>query len=195
MVGRLLLFLVPSALIFIGAGIERIGAGIERISAGIERVHINRVITLILFVALMWQPVKTADHFLHKARFMEEIRPVFLHMKDNWRANDSVFVYRGSQTVFRYYQKLYDWNPTNIRWDNDSIPECSYPYFRQFSYAYGTPRAWLLQSGSLKKRAEQRQMTLDYLKGLGDVTEEQHTFKADLYLFDFTKPHSGIPAL
>jgi len=48
MVGRLLLFLVPSALIFIGAGIERIGAGIERISAGIERVHINRVITLIL---------------------------------------------------------------------------------------------------------------------------------------------------
>jgi hypothetical protein len=187
-VGRLLLFLVPSVLILMGTGIERI-------TAGIERLHLNRSFTLFLFVALMWQPIKTADHFLHKPRFMEEIRPIFLYLKDNWRANDSVFVYRGSQTVFRYYQKLYDWTPTNIRWDNDSIPECSYPYFRQFSYAYGTPRAWLLQSGSLRKRAEQRQMTLDYLKGLGAVTEEQHTFKADLYLFDFTKPHSGIPAL
>ena len=100
-VHRLLLFLVPVYLLFVGAGFEKI-ADISR------RFKFSTI--AILAILLTYNPVlKAFDHLKHP-HTSQEIRPVLKHIKEHEKVGDIIYVYHSAQYAFKYYAKKLGFN-------------------------------------------------------------------------------------
>jgi len=93
---RLIVFLVPFVLIFIGEGVEYVR---KRLSAG------SAIAGMVLVVVLFAYPVSWAAYHAKSPTNHEEIRPPIRYVKDNWQSGDIIYVHYYAQYAFEYYTK------------------------------------------------------------------------------------------
>jgi len=91
---RLILFLVPTLLLFVAAGAERIHRAAE---AGAP--FVGPLLAAFLFL----EPSASALRNLVSPSRYEDLRPVVRHLAERWREGDSLYLYYDAQFAFRYY--------------------------------------------------------------------------------------------
>ncbi len=129
--GRLILFLVPSAFLVIGEGIEELGRLVRpQLTA--------RASVWIAAAFLLWSPASGLLNQLQQPRsapYPEDIKPVLQYVHDNLQAGDIIVVYPGAIPTYTYYASLYglsgnktyylaDWRKRPFRYDEfiDTLP-------------------------------------------------------------------------
>jgi len=174
--GRLVLFIAPIILLFVGEGAERI--------AKISLPH--RKLFGIAFLALLIIPpsLLTKKHLLHPYT-REEIKPVISYVRTNWNKGDILYLYYGSQYAFKYYSKLYGFGP------NDYIVGVSSRnnwkrYQDDLSKLSGHKRVWILFSHICCpwKGVNEELFFLEYLDRAGKRLASFRTSGASAYLYD-----------
>ncbi|HEY5983046.1 MAG TPA: glycosyltransferase family 39 protein, partial [Anaerolineales bacterium] len=102
--GRLILFLVPVALLAMGEGIDRLA-----LILGTRR-WFDHVLVALLVLALLWSPAQNAYDTLSPRRsapYREDIKPVLAFMQQNWRAGDLVVLYDQAWITYEFYAPFY----------------------------------------------------------------------------------------
>jgi Dolichyl-phosphate-mannose-protein mannosyltransferase len=96
--GRLLLFIVPSILILISAGVEEIR----------ERTWENTYFIRFTLVGILFaHPMLSAGIHLIEPRTGEEIRPVLNYIMTHRHEGDVIYGYYGTDFAFKYYASRY----------------------------------------------------------------------------------------
>jgi hypothetical protein len=105
--GRLVLFLVPSYLLVMAAGIDLIEASIRHSDLR-NALRTAQVIASLLGLTLVVPSVFTAKLY---RPLNEELKPVLSHIETNQQAQDRVLVYYGAQPAMAYYGSRYKLPP------------------------------------------------------------------------------------
>jgi hypothetical protein len=168
---RLLLFILPICLIFIGAGADWL-------------TRHSRMIAIPVVLMLFAPAVVFAVYHLKKPVVIEEIKPVLAHIRNNWRAGDRVYVYAGAQPAFAYYAARYGFK------SEDAIPGVSareqwQRYFDNVDLLRGSRRVWVLFShvytwGS----ASEETVIVFHLDRIGHRLDQYKEVDASAYLYD-----------
>jgi 4-amino-4-deoxy-L-arabinose transferase-like glycosyltransferase len=188
---RLILFLIPTALLSVSEGI---GAVVE-----VARQRVGRPGILAAALALpgLFPVADVLPPYV-----AENIKPVLSALRDRRRVGDSVYVYYGAESATQFYAKQYDLRPSDYE-----VGTCHRGQPRQYLQeldAYrGRSRVWVVVSHALPLYGE-RQVILAYLDTIG-VRKETLVAKsrgprgfipdtADLYLFDLSDPQRSSKA-
>lgn len=100
-VHRLLLFLVPLYLIYIGEGTEWFFNLTSKISP---------LLPIVLAGFLLYQPLQIEIDHLYHPRTSQEIKPVLSFIKEHEREGDLIYVYHSAQYAFKCYAKRFGFN-------------------------------------------------------------------------------------
>jgi hypothetical protein len=173
--GRLILFIVPSIMIFIGEGVDQVIH---------QTKHAGRIVGVSLCVLLFCQPVfKAASHLLHPIE-KEEIKPVLNYLKQHFQDGDGLYLYHSSWKAFKYYTNRYGledvqllrgvYSPKN--WPN---------YVNDLKNLSGNERMWILFSHVIKNnRIDEEMFFLHVLDGMGRQVDSFTSKGASVYLYD-----------
>jgi hypothetical protein len=132
--GRLLLFLVPSLVIFISEGIFQLRIPDRGGTA---------LIRILLVALLIYQPVKsTAKTFINPSQ-REEIKPVLAFVQSHWQAGDSLYVYNSAQPAFSYYGPQYGFSMDSARLGMGTRGDLE-SYRIDLAQLRGKKRVWVL---------------------------------------------------
>ena len=131
--GRLILFLVPFALLLIAYGAVRVHALIAPAS---------RLTAAAFLLLLIVPPAADAAYRLVRPRMTEEIRPVMDQIAQTWKAGDRLYVYYGARPSFEYYASRYGFAATDVSFGAFSREDWQ-PYFDELDRLRG-PRVWFL---------------------------------------------------
>lgn len=177
--GRLILFLVPAMMIFIGEGMDRIFALAS---------PKNRVVGVTLCLLLVLAAVKNSvpNVLIPERMEREAIKPVMTFLKKNYQPEDKIYLYYSSWPAFHYYTKQlhleemeYQKGKSNrYYWDG---------YVNELRELKGHSRVWVLFSHVYRNSGvDEEKFFLYFLNGMG---KQMATFKqkgASIYLFDLS---------
>lgn len=152
--GRVSLYLAPSFILLLSAGIERIGAMSKRGSIPVQAA-------LFVFFA---DPPSFVTHLQTPGWLTEQIEPVLSTVAANRRPGDKIYVYWGATPATTFYGPRHgiapgSWVPGNLKgndWHN---------YIPDFDRFFGEPRVWVIFSHS--KVPGQREGIMSYLDSVG----------------------------
>lgn len=176
--GRLILFLVPAMMIFIGEGVDRI-ITVTRPTGQI--VGVSLCVLLFLF------PVyKAISNLLNPGRIgqIEEARPVMTYLSQNYQKGDKLYLYHSSEGAFKYYAKRVGLEKvqyqrgvgTKKNWDN---------YIHDLKGLRGNNRVWILFSHVHKDSGiDEEKFFLFVLNSMGTQVESFKRTGASVYLYD-----------
>jgi hypothetical protein len=175
--GRLILFLVPAMMVFIGGGVDRIMT---------EARPAGRIVGMSLCVLLFLFPVYTAMAISMNPGRMdrEEARPVMAYLTQHYREGDKVYLYYSSEGAFEYYGKRvglegvpYQQGVAGKRnWNN---------YVIDLKKLQGNDRVWILFSHVHKNYGiDEEKFFLYVLDGMGKQIDSFQRTGASLYLYD-----------
>jgi hypothetical protein len=169
--GRLLLFGVPFALLFIALGADRIiGKASEE----------SRVIGIVLIGLLALHPTLSAGSHLLTPRTFEEIQPVMSYFKEHRREGDLLYLYYGASLAFSYYAEDY-----GFRRGEYVIGVASRDNWKRYAgdldRLRGNKRVWLLFSHVHK---DEERLFLSHLQGIGMRLDSFTAPGAAVYLYD-----------
>jgi hypothetical protein len=174
--GRLLLFTVPSLLLFIAEGAQKIRD---------ETKHHSAAIGIILIGLLLLHPSYFAAVHLIKPRTVEEIKPVLSYVAEHKRNGDLLYLSYASQYPFRYYSERYSF-------DADccivGVPHGE-DYISDLSRLRGNKRIWILFSHI---EPEKKKCFLNHLDAMGKRRDVFEGTGAAVYLYDLDKPTARI---
>jgi len=163
--GRLILFLAPSTLLAIGAGID----GFALISK--TSTFLSHGIRWLLTAYLLLGPIISTYDYLQEPRaypFQEDIKPAMSYVEQHIEANDQFVIYDQAAVTYEYYAPFYGLNnfhaiylgdyrkkPINYNLVIDALPK--------------NQRIWFIFSNVLKTRdnISDRSYIFDYLKSIG----------------------------
>ena len=182
--GRLILFLVPAMMIFIGGGVDRIMT-VARSS--------GRFVGMSVCVLLFLFPVYTAMAILLNPGKMdrEEVRPVMTYLSEHFREQDTLYLYHSSEAAFEYYAKRLGLEKVAYRqgvaskrnWDN---------YINDLRALEGSDRVWVLFSHVHKNHGvDEEKFFLHVLDGMGKQIDSFKRTGASLYLYDLQSNSPG----
>ncbi|MGE3788025.1 MAG: hypothetical protein AB7H03_15430 [Nitrospirales bacterium] len=175
--GRLILFLVPSLIIFIGEGVDRI-------------INLAKptgpIIPVSLCLLLFLYPVHTAfSNLLNPARMeREEVRPIMAYLSDHYQEGDDIYLYPSTWAAFEYYDTRFGLEnvPYHVGvvsrkdWDN---------YVQDLTDLSGNPRVWIVFSHVHKQFGiDEEQFYLYVLDGIGQQMASLKQQGASIYLYD-----------
>jgi hypothetical protein len=175
--GRLILFLVPAMMIFIGGGVDRIMT-VARPS--------GRIIGISLCVLVFLFPgYKAISILLNPGRIgqIEETRPVMSYLSQHYREGDKVYLYHSSERAFKYYAKRvgleevpYQRGVASKRnWDN---------YINDLKKLQGNDRVWVLFSHVHKNNGvDEEKFFLYVLDSMGQQIDSFKRTGASVYLY------------
>ena len=136
--GRLILFIVPTMMIFIGEGVDRVMA--------LEKPN-GWIVWGSLLVLLFLNPIhKSMSILLNPSRLeREEVRPVLAYLSQNYQTGDKLYLYHSSEAAFLYYAKRFNLEKhpyllgvaSKKNWDN---------YINELRGLRGNDRVWILFS-------------------------------------------------
>lgn len=183
-VGRLILFLVPAMMIFIGEGVDRIMT-LMKPTAWI--VWVSLCALLFLF------PVQNAVfNVLDPGRMeREEVRPLIGYFSQNYREGDRLYLYHSSWTAFLYYAKRFGLEDVPYQlgvtsknnWDR---------YIQELRGLRGNDRVWILFSHVHKKSGiDEEKFFLFYLDKMGTRVDSFKRKGASLYLYNLESNSSN----
>lgn len=173
--GRLILFIVPTIMIFIGEGVDQV---IEKTK------YTGRIVGVSLCVLLFCSPVlKAASHFWNPIE-VQEIKPVLSYMKQHFQNGDRLYVYYSSLRPFQYYASRYGLADLEFirgvasrhNWQN---------YVGELKSLRGNERMWILFSNvHIKSGVDEEKFFLYVLDGMGRRIDSYTQKGASVYLFD-----------
>ena len=183
--GRLLLFLVPFALLFIVTGIWQITKKIEPGSI---------MVGAILVGLLIFQPLLTATYHLivprtHVGGFeiVEDIKPVLSYVQDHNQNDDILYIYRSAEAAFAYYQQRYVFGDDEVVVGVDSKGNWS-GYAKDLDTLSVKHRAWIVFSHFQSKGSQAEvDFYLYYLDTLGTQLDSFESIGAAVYLYIFNE--------
>ncbi len=191
---RLLLFITPLIILFIGEGISLI----------VNKPWPKYSIILIVLVCLLfWNPVSVVVNDLINPRTLFEIKPVLKYIKEHSTKSDILYVYSNAQYAFKFYAKNYGFNdkfevdPSQFysslktkRW----IEKKGYMtivnggnnknFTDSISKLKGYKRVWILFAEVIRK--EQEPLVLKYLNETGVMLLNFQRPGARVYLYDLS---------
>ncbi|MDX9972804.1 MAG: hypothetical protein RBU21_07435 [FCB group bacterium] len=181
---RLILFLVPFFLLFIGAGIGRLFQD-TRESAPL--------IAVLVTALLLLQPVAHGLAGVFTPPDFERTKPVLQYLAAHKQPQDEVYVYYWAHYALRFYGPGYGLQPEY----NTGIPsrEDWLNYVADIEPFRGKPRVWFVFGHTYPGAGENDQrFTLTYLNTLGTRLDEYKSREAAVYLYDLTRPPEKIVA-
>jgi Dolichyl-phosphate-mannose-protein mannosyltransferase len=170
--GRLILFLAPSTLLAIGAGIDGFALILK------TSTLLSHGIRWLLTVYLLMGPIISTIGYLQEPRaypFQEDIKPAMSYVEQHIEANDQFVIYDQAVVTYKYYAPFYDLNnfhaiylgdyrkkPINYNLVVDALPK--------------NQRIWFIFSNVYKTRNEisDRTYIFDYLESIGGQIIEQY---------------------
>ena len=173
--GRLLLFIVPSLLIFIAEGAKQIRD---------KTRHSLAIIGATLMVLLFFHPLFSASYHLIKPKKREEIKPVINHVYKHWEDGDILYLYYGAWPAFEYYSKINDFNKSNYikgiysrgNWNN---------YLEDLNKLLNNKRVWILFSHVFTMGGiNEEKFFVWYLDSIGTRLDSFKRTGASVYLYD-----------
>lgn len=175
--GRLLLFIVPSLLLFIAEGVEQIRDKTRRNSAMIG----------ITFICILFlEPSLSAGYRLIKPRTREEIKPVISYIKEHKQSDDVLYLFLPSRIAYKYYSKR-----LNVKFNNYTIglkPKKNWAdHINQLNKLRGNKRIWILFSHAslyISSGSVNEKFILNHLDSMGERIESFKTDDASVYLYN-----------
>jgi hypothetical protein len=169
--GRLILFLAPSTLLAIGAGID--GLGLILKSSWI----LSHGIRWLLTVFLLLGPVLSTYGYLYQPRaypFQEDIKPAMAYVKEHFKADDQIVVYDQAAVTFNYYAPFFGLNNAHTIYLGD-YRKLPIKFNQAMDALPKNQRIWFIFSNVLKTRnnLSDRSYIFDYLSQIGGNIIEQ----------------------
>jgi hypothetical protein len=174
--GRLILFLVPLALLLIAHGAERLRAAIAPTS---------RLAAATLVLLVVAPPAADAAYRLVRPRTTEEIRPVMDQIAKAWNAGDRLYVYYGARPSFEYYASRYAFSAADVSFGTSSRDDWQ-RYFDELDALRGQ-RVWIVFTHVYNwGPVDEEQLFLYRLDHHGSRLREIRGRRASAYLFDLS---------
>lgn len=172
--GRLLLFLVPTIIIIV--------------TAGIEQLRLNTVSSYLPIAALclgllLFHPLVTVADTLLNPTSKEEIRPVMDYVHRHQQAEDMIYLYYGAVDAFTYYQDRYGFQNGDYIVGVNSRDNLA-GYADDLDQLRGHKRVWILFSHLYTEDHEQA-FFLYYLDHIGIQRDAYKSDGAAVYLYEF----------
>jgi len=188
--GRLVLFIVPSLLLFIAEGAEQIWSKTR------DRAPIIGTCVIGL---LFLQPLLFSTYHLIKpsagelppgiAHTREEIKPVMKYIENHLHEEDVLYVYVGAAPAFRYYAPRFYLNNVNLIYGSSDKLE---DYENDVSQLRGHRRVWLLFSHIEAKTGLNKEDLVVYFANKGATRLDCFQSEgAAAYLYDFEQPNGA----
>jgi uncharacterized membrane protein len=175
--GRLLLFLVPSIILLI--------------AAGLGTVHMKTrdavpLLGVLLIGFLFVNPIVDVAVHLIKPRTREEIKPVIQYVTSHHLEGDVLYLYYSSALPFEYYSERRLIEPMNEIIGRESRQ--SWKFYREdLDQLRGNKRVWILFSHVYSGAgANEERLFLDYLDSLGKRVDSSRAPGASIYLYDLS---------
>lgn len=174
--GRLLLFIVPSFLLFIGEGSEYI------------REKTTKNDSFIIGIAILCLLFLSSISFTFSTQFpKEEIKPVINYIIEHKESADKLYLYYGSIPAYRYYLKRFLINKNDYI-DGRSGRENWKNYIDDINKLRSNKRVWILFSHVwTTKGLDEEKFILNYLNTVGTKLDEFKSYGASVYLYDLDK--------
>jgi hypothetical protein len=174
--GRLILYIVPTLLIFIAEGVDQVIHYTK---------HTGRIVGISLCVLLLYHPVFKAASRLWNPIEQEEIKPILNYLTQHFQDGDGLYLYYGSWRAFKYYAKRYGLEDVELRrsvysrnnWQN---------YVNDLQSLRGRERMWILFSHVQEESigAKEEKFFLHVLDGMGRQVDSFTQKGASIYLYD-----------
>jgi len=180
--GRLILFLVPAILIFIGGGVDRI-ITMAKGTGPIVWVSLCAILVLV--------PVQTLilNKLLPSGMKREEVRPVMTYLSQHYQKGDGLYLYHSSEAAFEYYAKRVGLEKVTYQRGVRSINNWG-NYINELGGLRGNDRMWILFSHVLEDSGvDEEKFFLHVLDGMGKQIDSFKRTGASLYLYDL-QPNS-----
>lgn len=177
---RLLLFAVPSLLIFIAEGARYVMT---------RRPPYYRALGLAVIALLLLEPLARAGWNLIHPRTREEVRQVIAYMKTREQPEDSVYLYYGSTPAFRYYATRFGYDEGDYIAGTRAREEWSdgtnQAYIDDLNKLRGRERVWVIFSHVFTlKNVSEEDYIVSYLDGIGTRLDSFAKPGAAVYLYD-----------
>ena len=186
--GRLLLFIVPSLLLFIAEGAQQIR----------DRTRHNwAIIGIALIGLLFFQPLLSVSYHLIKPRtsvggyeIVEEIKPVIGYVREHQQDGDILYLHPGAWAAFKYYQQRYGYEDSGYIVGVSSQDNWS-DYASDLDQLRGNERVWILFSHFQSRTARAKEkFFLYHLDGIGTRLDSFKSIGATVYLYDLSEEAS-----
>jgi uncharacterized membrane protein len=176
--GRLILFLVPVMLIFIGAGVDRIITVTS---------PTGRIVWVSLCIILFLHPTHHAiANLLNPDRIgqREEVRPVMTYLSQHYREGDKLYLYHSSEKAFEYYAKRVGLEDITYQRGVASKRNLD-NYLIDLRGLQGNNRVWVLFSHVHRNHGiDEEIFFLHVLDGMGKQIASFKRTGASVYLYD-----------
>jgi uncharacterized membrane protein len=173
--GRLLLFLVPSLILLMAAGLERIRA---RTSDTLP------CLSFLLTGFLFLHPLLVAGSGLIKPRTKEEIKPIITYVENHRQDGDVLYIYYSAIYPFQYYSTRHLIHPMDEITGVESRQNWA-SYRKDLDQLRGKKRAWILFSHIYRwEGVDEQRVFLDYLDTMGIRLDSSLAPGASVYLYD-----------
>ncbi|MFX0201025.1 MAG: hypothetical protein ACFFCW_33310 [Candidatus Hodarchaeota archaeon] len=170
LVGRFMLFFLPSVILTIAYGIATLWQ---------HTGHHSRWVVGTAIVFLLFQPVLSLIKDF--PRYREEIKPVVNYIDDHYLLGDQVYVYWAAEPAFLFYAKDRFNGSYIIGVKSFRDP---FAYMQDMKYICGLGRVWVLFSAVY---GQQRTHFLQYLDRSGGVRRDQIEGQGSFaYLYDLS---------
>jgi hypothetical protein len=183
--GRLLLFLVPSLILLIAAGLERIRT---------QTSETLPYFSFLLIGFLFLHPLLDAGSGLIKPRTKEEIKPVIRYVENHRQDGDVLYLYYAALRPFQYYSARHLIAPMDEITGVESRQNWA-SYRKDLDQLRGKKRAWILFSHIYRGAGvDEERLFLDYLDTVGTRLESSRAPGASVYLYDLDSQHHSAEA-
>jgi hypothetical protein len=183
---RLIIFLVPS--LFLG-----IGASGEQISAWLKNSIATAVLVAIIIIGFAVYPlVQTPPPYR-----VEDLKPVLSYLKQNWRSGDVAYVYYGAAPEMTLYAEAYGIHASDYAVGGCHRGEARL-YFEELEQFRGRPRVWVIITHSFPFLRERIDIS-NYLDTIGIRRDEftvpsrlaghRNSPPAEVLLYDLSDPN------
>jgi hypothetical protein len=169
--GRLLLFLVPLALLAVARGAWAVAAALRP----------TQPLAAALFLGvLVAAPAVELYQQLRRPVHHEELAPVLAEVRARWQPGDRMYVYYGAVPAFTFYTRG-DPFPPDVTFGSEHRDGRT-GYRDELARLAGHPRVWLVFS---HRHKDEESLLRAYAEGLGRCEREIRHPGAAAFLFDF----------
>jgi len=176
--GRLLLFLIPSLLLFIAQGVEEI----------IDKTrHTSSVIGIVVIVLLLSYPLRSAGYALARPFYRAEMRPIMAYLQEHLEDRDVLYLHSDAARAFTYYSERYGLDSSNYTVGTGKIGAWS-TYTNEIDDLRGDKRVWFVFSLHGGYSSGEEKFFLNYLDHIGTRIASFRSPRATLYLYDLDTP-------
>lgn len=207
--GRLVLFLIPYALLLIGEGFYFIWQFFNNLAdkfflknqSGFadqfyQKIYKNygaKIISIILGLIILYQPVVKSINLFFQPELVSEIKPVMSYVKQHEKPDDLIYVFQRGIYQFAYYATRYGYQPQDYingvedldEQDGKKVSEQEKQrYMEDLNKLKGYKRVWIVFAHAVIP--DEIKFYNAYLNQMGLRIDKFQADGAFVYLYDFS---------